>query len=186
MSADAYHELADRAEKAIEAGTLNRFDFARFQRLYQAVIYDELEDADKADNLKKYPGLEQLGTIYVCESGYLTTVQRSLMEKTSTALEVNADFISAEEKKIGIENAAGTVQAYFEIPVIYQLHERDFIAKIDTPNIVHVKNSGYYLTKIYLLSNFFSTTAQDEGYLVIPDGSGAVIENNSRAETLLL
>lgn len=182
MSADAYHELEERAEKAIEAGTLNRFDFARFQRLYQAVIYDELEDADKADNLKKYPGLEQLGTIYVCESGYLTTVQRSLMEKTSTALEVNADFISAEEKKIGIENAAGTVQAYFEIPVIYQLHERDFIAKIDTPNIVHVKNSGYYLTKIYLLSNFFSTTAQDEGYLVIPDGSGAVIENNSRAE----
>ncbi len=60
------------------------------------------------------------------------------MEKTSTALKL-MPILSLQRRKIGIENAAGTVQAYFEIPVIYQLHERDFIAKIDTPNIVHVK-----------------------------------------------
>ena len=61
-------------------------------------------------------------------------------------------------------------------------HGRDLVAQIDTPNIVHVENSGYYLTKIYLLSNFFASTADEEGYLLVSDGSGAVIENDSRNE----
>ena len=58
----------------------------------------------------------------------------------------------------------GPRRRILEIPVVYRLQERDLIAQIDTPHIVHVKNSGYTLTKIYLLSNLFSTTAQEEGY----------------------
>ena len=144
--------------------------------------YDELDDAGKSENIKKYPGLEELGTIYVCEADYLTTVQRTLMEEVSSALKMDADFVAEQEKLVGIENSAGAVQAYFEIPVIYRIHGRDLVAQIDTPNIVHVENSGYYLTKIYLLSNFFASTADEEGYLLVSDGSGAVIENDSRNE----
>ena len=110
----------------------------------------------------------------------MTSVQRSLLEEVSAALSIDESFISREEAQAGAVNAAGTAQAYFEIPVVDRLQERDLIAQIDTPHIVHVKNSGYTLTKIYLLSNLFSTTAQEEGYLMIPDGSGAVIENSSR------
>ena len=144
--------------------------------------YDELDDAGKSENIKKYPGLEELGTIYVCEADYLTTVQRTLMEEVSSALKMDADFVAEQKKLVGIENSAGAVQAYFEIPVIYRIHGRDLVAQIDTPNIVHVENSGYYLTKIYLLSNFFASTADEEGYLLVSDGSGAVIENDSRNE----
>lgn len=182
MSKEGYDELEQRADEVISEGRLDRFDFARFQRLYQAVVYDELDDAGKSENIKKYPGLEELGTIYVCEADYLTTVQRTLMEEVSSALKMDADFVAEQKKLVGIENSAGAVQAYFEIPVIYRIHGRDLVAQIDTPNIVHVENSGYYLTKIYLLSNFFASTADEEGYLLVSDGSGAVIENDSRNE----
>ena len=182
MSKEGYDEFERRANEAISGGKLDRFDFARFQRLYQAVVYEELDDAGKSENIKKYPELEQLGTIYVCEANYLTIVQRTLLEEVSTALGIDSDFVAEQEKLVGIENSVAALQAYFEIPVIYRIHGRDLVAQIDTPNIVHVENSSYYLTKIYLLSNFFSSTADEKGYLFVPDGSGAVIENDSRSQ----
>lgn len=106
------------------------------------------------------------------------------MEEVSSALKMDADFVAEQKKLVGIENSAGAVQAYFEIPVIYRIHGRDLVAQIDTPNIVHVENSGYYLTKIYLLSNFFASTADEEGYLLVSDGSGAVIERLEKREHL--
>lgn len=180
MSQKGYDQLAEKADRAIGEERISTSQFARFQNLYQAIVYDELDDADKAAYAKKYSGLASLGLLYVCDPTYLTSVQRSLLEEVSAALSIDESFISREEAQAGAVNAAGAAQAYFEIPVVYRLQERDLIAQIDTPHIVHVKNSGYTLTKIYLLSNLFSTTAQEEGYLMIPDGSGAVIENSSR------
>lgn len=65
--------------------------------MYQAIVYDELDDADKAAYAKKYSGLASLGLLYVCDPTYLTSVQRSLLEEVSAALSIDESFISREE-----------------------------------------------------------------------------------------
>ena len=59
MSKEGYDELEQRADEVISEGRLDRFDFARFQRLYQAVVYDELDDAGKSENIRDLKNSEQ-------------------------------------------------------------------------------------------------------------------------------
>ena len=97
MSQKGYDQLAEKADRAIGEERISTSQFARFQNLYQAIVYDELDDADKAAYAKKYSGLASLGLLYVCDPTYLTSVQRSLLEEVSAALSIDESFISREE-----------------------------------------------------------------------------------------
>ncbi len=76
----------------------------------------------------------------------------------------------------------------FTIPVVYELDETGLTASVATEDIVEKKPSmvdGYRLLSITLLPYFGAAPTVDEngtaveGYMVVPDGSGAVIEYNN-------
>lgn len=69
---------------------------------------------------------------------------------------------------------------YFVIPVDYKLDGNELIAKINTDDII-TEGPGK-LSVIQLLANFGAGAMDDEGYMMVPSGSGALIDfNNGKA-----
>lgn len=68
------------------------------------------------------------------------------------------------------------------IPVQYCLYEDGFTAEVLTTEIRELWNNGFILTKVDLLAGFGAGKTSDEGYLFVPDGSGALIEFNNNKQ----
>lgn len=83
------------------------------------------------------------------------------------------DYISDNEEN-EIEGAGGAV---FTIPVIYKIEGDNFIASIPVEEVIN--HDIYTLTQIRLLEYFGTASLADEGYLFVPDGSGALIDFNN-------
>lgn len=69
------------------------------------------------------------------------------------------------------------------IPMTVVLEDDHVNVSILTDEIVEpdvTESSGYVLLEIGLMQFFGATSMEDEGYLVVPDGSGAVINFNNR------
>lgn len=66
---------------------------------------------------------------------------------------------------------------YFEIAVEYQLTDSGLIATVINESIV--EDSKFPITSIEFLPYFGATTIDDDGYFVIPDGSGALMNFNN-------
>lgn len=72
--------------------------------------------------------------------------------------------------------------AGFKIPVKYTLNDDSLSAKIDTSEIEETKKDGedsMILLEISVLPNITDASDTEEGYYIVPDGSGAVINFNN-------
>ncbi len=70
----------------------------------------------------------------------------------------------------------------FTIPVEYSLNEESLKVSCDTTKIKEKNTSvtdGKVLTEISLTPSFGAASSEDDGYMIVPDGSGAVIEYNN-------
>lgn len=87
------------------------------------------------------------------------------MKATATGLEVTYDFSQAE----------------IVIPVTYTLHDDYMSLNVVTADIDE-KTASKITTNLTFMSTFGAADTEEEGYFVIPDGSGAVINfNNGKA-----
>ncbi|MDE7279635.1 MAG: hypothetical protein K2N26_07925, partial [Oscillospiraceae bacterium] len=80
------------------------------------------------------------------------------MKATATGLEVTYDFSQAE----------------IVIPVVYTLHDDYMSLNVVTADIDE-KTASKITTNLTFMSTFGAADTEEEGYFVIPDGSGAVI-----------
>ncbi len=70
---------------------------------------------------------------------------------------------------------------WFTIPLTYRLEENSLVVSID-PEAVSYNEEGFYLVDIDMLP-YFGAVDQAEGYLFVPDGSGALIYLNNGKTT---
>jgi len=77
----------------------------------------------------------------------------------------------------GVEVVFDFPEAGFTIPVVYSLKGDAFSASIDTGRIQ--QRDKFKIVKITLLPFFGAGSVRDEGYLFVPDGSGALIHFNN-------
>ena len=68
------------------------------------------------------------------------------------------------------------------IPVRYTLTENGLCATLEADGIEELWTEKYLLQDVSLLPFFGAGGLSDEGYMVVPDGSGAVMEFNNRKE----
>lgn len=177
ISPDTYKMLDELAAKKMETEELSFNQYAKFTEMYLPLYYTDLSDADKASYSKSFPNFEKMGTLYVFPTD-ASDVKKNEIEKIFKILGVDKAALTKEHNLIGITEKISTAKTpYFEIPVVYQLQGRDFVASVDNSKIK--QESGFMMTRIYLLNSFHSVSPDKDGYLFIPDGSGAVIENKN-------
>ncbi|QVK18514.1 hypothetical protein KHQ81_02015 [Mycoplasmatota bacterium] len=102
---------------------------------------------------------------------YIKNLNKWMYEKSGYTLEDciqdNAEF----GKVVNFE------KPYFEVAVEYKLTDSGFKATVINESIV--ENSKFPITSIEFLPYFGATTIDDDGYFVIPDGSGALMNFNN-------
>ena len=175
ITQEAFEKLEETAQSFIDSGELSSFEWRKFKGFYDEVVFEKLNDADKKKYTESHANIKKLKTIYVMRRG-ISETQKNQISKISKLLGIDVDFINQQEDTIGFINEDENVTAFFEIPVVYQLQGRDLVVSIDFKNIKDTED--FKLTKIQLLPCFGATSQNSEGYVFLPDGSGAIIENN--------
>lgn len=142
------------------------------QKQYNSTPTLLTEDPSKTDALSRARGLSQLMIDFINEKGDAQTPLTSNMATSTFA--TTKDSIIA---KYVFENEG------FEVTIIYTLDGKSFVASIPLNGI---KETGKYtITKLSLLPYFEAGDREDKGYVLVPDGSGALINfNNGKGTTL--
>lgn len=94
--------------------------------------------------------------------------------------------VKVKDKGDGVEVTYDFKEAGITVPVMYELQEDHLSAVIETADIEEEDTSsetGKILTSLTVMNSFGAADSDDEGYFVIPDGSGALINfNNGKSD----
>ncbi len=93
--------------------------------------------------------------------------------------------VKVKDKSSGVKITYSFKKAGITVPVTYTLEDDYLEAKIETADIEEedTSQSGKLTTSLSMLSSFGAASSEDEGYFVIPDGSGALIRFNNGKKT---
>lgn len=101
--------------------------------------------------------------------------------KIETMLE-NAGFTEEDYvEQMALAGVEASVPVSFQIPLEYRLVD-DYV-EVSIPVSGIQENGGASIYKIEMLRNFGAASADEEGYLVVPNGDGAIINFNNGKTT---
>jgi hypothetical protein len=121
----------------------------------------------------QYPVLEQ-ENIYVLRGGVKDYMREELAEYLEEAGYTQEDY---EIDSANVQGEETDENVWFEVPLTYQLDGENLVVTMN-PEEVTYNTNGFYLVKIELLP-YFGASMKDDGYLFVPDGSGALIYFNN-------
>ncbi len=100
---------------------------------------------------------------------------------TKTMRSMSDAKVKIKDRSDGVEITYDFKKAGITIPVTYTLKGDYLEARIETADIQEEDPSqqGKVTTSVTLMGNFGAASSADEGYFVIPDGSGALIRFNN-------
>jgi len=104
------------------------------------------------------------------------------MEMNNYADSIRKGGLSYDLVEDGIKFTFKFPKANLIIPLQYTLGEDSLQVEIVTKEIVSVGDSAFLLHTVDLLPYFGAGGLNDDGYIFIPDGSGAIIEYNNLKE----
>ena len=148
-------------------------------RNYTFLNSAEMSKTDKEEYLKTYPGLE-LHNIYLLKAGAKDYVKEELMGYFT-----EAGYTARDKEQDAAENGAaeGKAKPWFKIPLTYTLDQDNLLVSID-PNAIEYNTDGFYLVDIDMMEYFGAAGTEEDGYIFVPDGSGALIYlNNGKVNT---
>lgn len=137
-----------------------------------AEISGRMDDTGKSRMNRRY--------IYDDGTGLWSLKETNLTKDMTEKLKESLDSIGYSEKELASDHAAAGVgdleeeAGGFEIPVEYRLQEDSLLVRIDTEHMRIPKNE--YITSLNVLKYFGALAGGEEGYLLIPDGSGALVD----------
>ncbi len=100
-----------------------------------------------------------------------TTTQNSEDQKVSCK-------VSAKKSGSGVEITFNYSKAKITIPVTYTLNDDYLSVSVNTKDIVE-EDAGKIVSNLILMGSFGAAEPTEQGYYVIPDGSGALINFNN-------
>ncbi len=109
--------------------------------------------------------------MYTLRGGVKDYLKEELAEYFAEAGYTQADY--EVDMATGVGEGEEDEKPWFTIPLTYRLDEDNLVVSID-PNAVSYNENGYYLVDIDVLP-YFAAAKEEEGYLFVPDGSGALI-----------
>lgn len=149
----------------------------KVKRNYTLYNLSELTEEKKVELLEAYPNLEK-ESLYILRGGVKDYLKEELAEYFEQA------GYSEQDYELDAKNVKGQDEkdvAWFKIPLTYCLEGRNLIVSIN-PEEVTYNADGYYLVEIDML-RYFGASMRDDGYIFVPDGSGALINFNNGKTT---
>ncbi len=164
MSPEHYKFIWDGLQEAIDNGTLTERVGTRYQTTLELIYTKNIQE-----------------DFYDCKT-YPNTPAKSAVEQLINITKIvgyDKDMLMQDAKDYGF-TVTFEEPAIFDIALDLYLDGDDFIAEVPVSQIVS-ENSYYKLVSIDVLPNFAAVTAPQvtEGYLMVPDGCGALIKMNS-------
>lgn len=163
---------AERYEAYV--GQMEKDAAKKVGRNYLRLDPEEMKDDEKKKYVQKYPALEN-GVIYVLNEGTKDYKKEELTQYFA-GVGYTAEDMYRDNEENGFEAAGG--KAWFEVTLDYRLENDSLVAELD-PEKVQYDTENYALVDIDLLEYFGAAGTDEEGYLFVPDGSGALIYHNN-------
>ena len=165
-----------RFEQVLLAG-LSETDRTTVRGFYTAYsLSSASSQVVREELISKYPRIQD-DDVYVLMDG-LADFAAARLE----AVIVSGGYTQEELEKDNAENQVDAPEASitFRVPVEYTLDKDGFVARVVTEDI-QCPSSAHLLT-LSLLPYFGAAGEKEEGYMLVPDGSGALIRlNNGKA-----
>lgn len=176
MTAETYEKIEKMAEEAIEKKELSSSGWGRMKSCYNFVEYNDLS----ADEIKRYtetyPSFGKGDKIYVLNPS-ATYIQTDNIEEVCKNLGLTRADVDAEVEKMGGTGSLVSTIPNFVVELEYALDGADLLVTVDPQKIVEPAN--FYMEKLYVLPGFGATDRDEDGYLLIPDGTGSIVYNNA-------
>lgn len=148
---------------------------------YEEIINDERLDRDAIRRIERYYTLDiDEKDRYVLNGGdpnLSRTVINYLYEYFYEILGYTLEDLERDNAAFDIETKVSKDNPYFEIAIEYRLTEDGFEVSVIRDSIVDTKL--YPITGLRLLPYFGAADLDETGYMVVPDGSGAIMNFNN-------
>jgi len=180
MSQDRFEDMSERLLEAVEAGYIELPASRVFNNQHRLLSYEMLSAGvvgfDYDEYIERYPALPTLGYVWMLAPVSPRQI-RDLLFIYSLIGVTPQDFIDNDVEMGQMRTSA--IPVHFNIPLVYELDGSSIVMSIDTSQIVG--SEGFTLEQINLPRTFGATLPVDDGYLFVPDGSGAIIRNDEPA-----
>lgn len=161
------------------AAKLDKSQSRKLLRNYTKMDPAEMKPEDLKTNIETYPGLEK-HAIYVLRSSVKDYIRDEMAEYLAEAGYTEEDLtFDLEDNGYTTEDTS----PWFNVPLTYRLIDDDLVVEVD-PDAIEYNTDGYYLVGVTLLPFFGAADSEEQGYIFVPDGCGALIHlNNGSKDT---
>ena len=165
ITKERYTAFTDRMSKATKK---------KLSSNYSLVEPDKLDKKENREELiASYPSITEQA-LYVLKSGTSTSNKEKIEGYFEEAGYTEADF---EIDQALVAGSSGNQGPVFNVSMVYRLEGRDLLVEIPYDAIRYRKD--YPITYVSPLPMFGAAGVTDEGYLLLPEGGGAIIRNNN-------
>ena len=163
-------------------GTLEKKDKRTIDDAYKKIDPNKYGKKDNPEELEAlYPELKEGKIVWVLRKSKADTKENAATKieaafakagYTAADLEIDARSMVQDESTAG-----ATDKPIFNVTLVYRLEGDDLVVEVPLDELTY--NPDYPITALYVLPAFGSSGTSEEGYILVPEGSGALIRFNN-------
>ncbi len=174
--------LVEDLDALVEAAGLSSKEKRNINDLYKTIDPAKYGKKDDPEALEaQYPVLKEGKAIYVLRKAKADEKNKSKLQKNVEAFEAlgyTREMLQRDDALMAGNVTTDYSKAkIFNISVIYRLEGKELVIEVPMDKITY--NPDYPITKLHLLPAFGAAGKADEGFILIPEGSGAIINFNN-------
>ena len=170
LTQETYEEITGK----LGSGERRRLRF--FYTLYES----DATDKQTKELKSKYPALKKQ-SLYILSDSATESTYEEITGYMNLAGYTN-EMYASELKALEIEDdSSDSMPAAFKITVEYRLDDNGFTATVLSDEI-KTESASYTLTDIQILPYFSCVESKNNGWMLVPDGSGAIINLSEKAD----
>ncbi len=155
-------------------GNLDKKEVDLIKQYYKKYDINKLTPKDNKDELlASYPVLET-DVIYVLRSGAKDNVRKTLQDKFEAAGYTYDDYLADKELDL---SASSSDTPVFNASVVYKLDGKDLVVEVPFKDLDFDPETPIYT--VTPLPYFGAGGPEDQGFMLVPEGGGAIINFNN-------